>query len=189
MAIKRPVTVKAAKQWPASAKRRESFCARMGGMKKKRTSKKVANDPGSAINRSLAAWDCDIPVLLQAKHVAKNVRMNPVPPSSRAFQSRKVQNQIDQAKDLYERFTGHDALELGSIDVPELPEVGVAIGEVDGILYSTIRDGKLEKYIHKFRAKDRPLFIVSPNGGALYLVGGNYDFTERGIVDHSDPTR
>jgi hypothetical protein len=40
------------------ASRRESFCARMGGMKKKLTSKKTASDPNSRINKSLRAWDC-----------------------------------------------------------------------------------------------------------------------------------
>jgi len=113
MALKKPVTIKAAKQWPAAADRRESFCARMG----------------------------------------------------------------------------HEAESIGKIKVEPMPKVGVAIGEVDGILYSTVRDGKLEKYIHQFRKADKPLFVVSPDGKRLFLIGGNYDFTERGIVDHSDPTR
>ena len=39
-------------------KRRASFCARMGGMKKKLTSKKTANDPNSRINKALRAWNC-----------------------------------------------------------------------------------------------------------------------------------
>ena len=39
-------------------KRRDSFCARMGGMKKKLTSAKTANDPDSRINKSLRAWNC-----------------------------------------------------------------------------------------------------------------------------------
>ena len=39
-------------------KRRKSFCARMKGMKKKRTSKKTARDPDSRINKSLRKWDC-----------------------------------------------------------------------------------------------------------------------------------
>ena len=189
MPLKRPVSVKQAKRSPKAAARRESFCARMGGMKKKNTGAKKRKDPASKINRSLAAWDCDIPALLKPKHVAKGVRMNPVKPSSRAYQSRQVQDEIDQAKDLYERFSGHDAVEIGSVRVKPMPKVGVAIGEVDGILYSTIRDGVLEKYIHKFRKADRPLFVVSPDGSVLYLLGGNYDFTERGIVDHSDPSR
>lgn len=189
MPLKRPVSVAQAKRSPKAAARRESFCARMGGMKKKLTGPKKKKDPSSRINRALAAWDCDIPMLLQAKHISKGVRMNPVPPSSRALQSRAIRNQIDQAKDLYERFSGHDAMELGSVQVPAMPAVGVAIGEIDGILYSAVRDGQLEKYIHRFRKKDRPIFVVSPDGSMLYLIGGSYDFTERGIVDHSDPSR
>ena len=39
-------------------KRRESFCARMKGMKKKLTSAKTARDPDSRINKSLRAWNC-----------------------------------------------------------------------------------------------------------------------------------
>jgi hypothetical protein len=103
--------------------------------------------------------------------------------------TKATRTQIERAADLYERFTGHDALELGRVKVPAMPAVGVAIGEVDGILYSTIRDGVLEKYIHRFRKADRPLFVVSPDGRVLYLLGGNYNFTERGIVDESDPNQ
>lgn len=41
-----------------SAKRRKSFCSRMGGMKKKLTSSKTANDPNSRINKALRKWNC-----------------------------------------------------------------------------------------------------------------------------------
>lgn len=188
MALKRPVSVRQAKRSPKAAARRESFCARMGGAKAQ-AGEKVRKDPASPVNRALAKWDCDVPALLKPKHVAKGVRMNPVPPSSRAGMTKATRNQIDRAADLYERFTGHDALELGRVKVPAMPAVGVAIGEVDGILYSTIRDGVLEKYIHRFRKSDRPLFVVAPDGKVLYLLGGNYNFTERGIVDESDPNQ
>lgn len=43
---------------PEGGKRRDSFCARMKGMKKKLTSSKTANDPNSRINKSLRAWNC-----------------------------------------------------------------------------------------------------------------------------------
>jgi hypothetical protein len=43
---------------PEGGKRRDSFCARMRGMKNKLTSKKVANDPNSRINKALRAWRC-----------------------------------------------------------------------------------------------------------------------------------
>ena len=43
---------------PEGGSRRDSFCARMEGMKKKLTSKKTASDPNSRINKSLRAWNC-----------------------------------------------------------------------------------------------------------------------------------
>lgn len=43
---------------PEGGKRRDSFCSRMEGMKKKLTSKKTASDPNSRINKSLRAWKC-----------------------------------------------------------------------------------------------------------------------------------
>ena len=187
MALKRPVSLKQAKRSPKAAARRESFCARMGGMKKKLTSKAKAADPMSPVNRALANWDCDLPALLKPKHVSKGIRPNPVPASSRAGVSRQVRDEMAQAADLYERFSGHDPEAIGKVRVPPIPKVGVAVGEVDGILYSTVRDGKLEKYIHKFRKSDRPLFVVSPDGKQLFLIEGRYTFTERGIVDESDP--
>ena len=43
---------------PEGGSRKKSFCARMGGMKKKLTSKKTANDPDSRINKALKKWKC-----------------------------------------------------------------------------------------------------------------------------------
>lgn len=43
---------------PEGGPRRDSFCARMEGMKKKLTSEETANDPDSRINKSLRAWNC-----------------------------------------------------------------------------------------------------------------------------------
>jgi hypothetical protein len=43
---------------PEGGSRRDSFCARMSGMKKKLTSEKTAKDPNSRINKSLRAWNC-----------------------------------------------------------------------------------------------------------------------------------
>lgn len=91
-----------------------------------------------------------------------------------------------KAAKLYQSFTGHDPESLGKIKIPSLPKSAACIGYCDGILYTTVRDGRTEKYIHKFRASDRPLFCVSPDGKQLLLLGGAYDFTERGIVDKSD---
>jgi hypothetical protein len=43
---------------PEGGSRRDSFCARMEGHKKKNTSAKTANDPKSRINLALKAWNC-----------------------------------------------------------------------------------------------------------------------------------
>ena len=53
---------------PEGGSRRDSFCARMGGMKKKLTSAKTANDPDSRINKALRKWKCE-----DGKTISKNV--------------------------------------------------------------------------------------------------------------------
>ena len=47
------------KKGSKSAKRRKSFCSRMRGMKKSRTSAKTARDPNSNINKALRRWNCE----------------------------------------------------------------------------------------------------------------------------------
>lgn len=112
-----------------------------------------------------------------------------VPPSSRA-RGRVRRNpratELQKAIALYESFSGNDAEVVGKVDIPPVSEVGVVVGTLDGVLYTTNRDGQTEKYIHQFKAKDKPLLVVSPDGEQMWIVGGNYDFTERGIVDGSD---
>ncbi len=43
---------------PEGGARKDSFCARMGGMKSKLTSEATANDPDSRINKALRKWNC-----------------------------------------------------------------------------------------------------------------------------------
>ena len=105
-----------------------------------------------------------------------------VPPSSRAGARRAK----SRAADLYERFTGHDAEVIGEVTIPPPPREVCVIGTLDGVLYTTVRDGRTEHYKHEFALKDRPLLAVSPDGKSLHLIGGRYVFTERGIVDMSD---
>lgn len=55
--LKRPVSSKQAKKSPKSAKRRKSFCARMGGMKKKHNID-CSKTPDKSICKALRKWDC-----------------------------------------------------------------------------------------------------------------------------------
>ena len=78
--IQTAVTTKPSKLKKGSkaAKRRKSFCARMKGMKKSRTSAKTARDPNSNINKSLRRWNCESIeemqelVMLAEQYIRKN---------------------------------------------------------------------------------------------------------------------
>jgi len=56
---------------PEGGARKDSFCARMGGMKAKLTSAETANDPDSRINKALRKWKCGSDVFEQIDSLAK----------------------------------------------------------------------------------------------------------------------
>ena len=58
--LKTAVTTKPSKLKKGSkaSKRRKSFCARMEGMKKKRTGSKTAKDPNSRLRQARRRWNC-----------------------------------------------------------------------------------------------------------------------------------
>jgi len=99
---------------------------------------------------------------------------NPVPLSTRAS--------VRAATERFKNFRGDPPGGVQAISVPT-PKAAMVVGELDGVLYTTERDGKIEKYQHKFRKKSRPLLAASDDGKSLHIVGGQYEFTERGIVD------
>lgn len=123
------------------------------------------------------------------------MRRNPVRPLSISkSELARIQAEIDskltnRGRDVrdaarrYTAFTGHDEIDLTKVKIPAYPRVVFQVGQIDGVLYSTVRDGIPEKYIHKFKKNCRPLFCVSPDGKQLLMIGGLFDFTERGIVD------
>lgn len=43
---------------PEGGPRKDSFCARMTGLKRKLTGAAAAADPNSRVNKSLRKWDC-----------------------------------------------------------------------------------------------------------------------------------
>lgn len=108
------------------------------------------------------------------KRRRKTVKKNPVPPSK--------YSRVTKAIDLFRRFRGQEPEYLETHRVT-LPDVALVIGHLDGLLYTTVRDGKTEKYVHKFKKTARPLLITSHDGQQLIILGGEYDFTELGIVD------
>lgn len=57
------------------------------------------------------------------------------------------------------------------------------MGRLDGVLYTTVRDGKKERYIHEFSARAAPILAASADGDELRILGGHFEVTERGIED------
>lgn len=82
----------------------------------------------------------------------------------------------------WEGFTGHQAENYTEVQVPTV-EVALEVGMVEGIAYSTVRDGKRERYFHEFKKSARPILAASHDGRQLLLIGGSFEFTERGITD------
>lgn len=89
---------------------------------------------------------------------------------------------VNQAMELFEDFRGENPESVERINLP-IAKAGLTIGPCDGIMYTTRRDGKVERYIHRFKKSARPLLVSSFDGKQLYIVGGQYTFTDRGIVD------
>lgn len=101
--------------------------------------------------------------------------VNPVP-ASKALKQK-------EAAFLFEDFTGHKADHYENRTI-NLPDVGLKFGECTGIMYETVRDGVKERYCHEFKKTARPDLGASFDGKQIFLVGGNYRFTNRGIVDN-----
>lgn len=79
-------------------------------------------------------------------------------------------------------FSGHEATRVLKVRHPQLRK-GLIVGELDGVLYTAVRDNRAERYIHRFRKRSRPLLTASADGKALGIVGGRFQFTEAGIED------
>lgn len=92
------------------------------------------------------------------------------------------QARLDRAVRLYRDFTGMEPEHADTIRIPS-HDVLLAVGFCDGIMYTTVREGQQEKYIHRFKQRARPVLASSFDGQQLYLIAGSYTFTDRGIVD------
>jgi hypothetical protein len=91
-------------------------------------------------------------------------------------------DEIDKAARLLKDFSGHRPGEILKVRHNPIKR-GLVIGTLDGVPYTTIRDGKSEHYLHEFAKDARPLLIASSDGRRLGIVGGRFQFTEAGIID------
>lgn len=90
--------------------------------------------------------------------------------------------ELQRAGALLRDFSGHAPTEIVRVPASHFTK-GLVLGSLAGVLYDTVRDGRAEKYVHRFRKKSRPLLAVSPDGTQLGIVGGQFQVTEAGIED------
>jgi hypothetical protein len=88
-----------------------------------------------------------------------------------------------RAAKAFEDFTGRQAKTVAATPLPARDVVGWGMGPVVGIAYEAVRDGERTRYFHEFDKRARPDLVASENGRQLYLAGGNYTVTDRGIED------
>lgn len=100
-------------------------------------------------------------------------------PSPRALEANP---QVRAAMTRFEEFTGHRADKAFRAENP-VPSVGLEVGPVLMVGYEATRDGRREKYLHRFAKHARPLLVASHDGHSLHMIGGSYRFTDRGITD------
>lgn len=91
---------------------------------------------------------------------------------------------LDKAGNAFRAFSGMEPGQLLEVKSGPVPKVAWLLGELEEVLYNTERDGKRERYLHKFKKTARPLIAVDPDTGKPFLVGGDYTVTDRGFTDH-----
>jgi hypothetical protein len=87
------------------------------------------------------------------------------------------------AAKLYQSFREAKPSRVRSIRI-EIPKAVAVMGTVEFIGYVTTHGGKTHLYIHEFAGGSRPYFCAGGKGRKIFIVGGRYRVTERGIVDY-----
>ena len=93
-----------------------------------------------------------------------------------------TRSELEQAARAFEEFTGREATKIERHRGSEV-RAGWLLGSVAEISYIATRDGERALYVHKFKRRSRPQLVSSADGSQLYLLGGAYSVTDRGIED------
>jgi transglutaminase-like putative cysteine protease len=91
-------------------------------------------------------------------------------------------SRVEDARNLYRYFAGRAAASATVVrHTRTIPPVVVDLGELVGIMYRSDKwhPDRPRTYVHFMQ--DRPRLVSDPDGRQLYLVGGRYRITKRGI--------
>lgn len=65
----------------------------------------------------------------------------------------------------------------------KVPRAVAVIGQVEFVGYMTTHAGRTHLYVHQFATGSRPMLTAGKGRNQVFLIGGRYRFTDRGIVD------
>jgi hypothetical protein len=89
---------------------------------------------------------------------------------------------VARAAELYREFREDEPRHARVLEV-ELPGAVAEVGICQFIGYVTTHAGKVIPYVHGFAPGSRPRLYSSGRKGELFLFGGRFRMTARGIVD------
>lgn len=92
-------------------------------------------------------------------------------------------NDKARAIQAFEDFKGERPAKLRRARLPDQDVTGWQMGPMVGAAYEARRDGKVQRYFHEFKKSARPNLVASADGRQLYIEGGKYEVTDRGIED------
>jgi hypothetical protein len=121
------------------------------------TGERAARDPGSPINRALAAWDCDKPEGLERKHVSKGIRMK--------ITRSKVGAESKGAR---RRKNPETVRKVGKFNVRYVPGGRDSKIEFYDSRYTGGRFGELGQFVTRYYARD---ILESPMGPLALDLG------------------
>jgi len=90
---------------------------------------------------------------------------------------------LERARRGYADFTGHAPTKVSRARLPDEDRAAWKMGKLEGVAYEATRDGKTEKYFHEFKRHARPDLVAQDDGKQLYITGGRYKVTDRGVED------
>lgn len=95
-----------------------------------------------------------------------------------AMDLRDKQREIAERK--LKHFTGKKTTKTKYLHTPN-DSVVYELGKLKAVIYEAEIDGEVNNYIHEFGKTETPILAVSFDGKQLYILGGGYEVTNRGI--------
>lgn len=83
----------------------------------------------------------------------------------------------------FEAFKGERPARLRRSRLPDHDVTGWEMGPLLGVAYEARRDGQTQRYFHEFKKSARPKLVASDDGRNLYIDGGHFKVTDRGVED------